>query len=265
MPDSLSRRVACAPSDISARAAGIPTPSSMVLAIPKLGIKIPKMGIKLRRSQRKPSRGNAAVARETSVRHRSNLTAALFTSTQERLLSLLFGQQNRTFFTTELIALARSGSGAVQRELKRLTEAGLVLETKQGNQKHFRANHAAPIFAELRGIILKTVGLVEPIRTALNSLKHPTHLALVYGSVAKHTDTASSDIDLLIVSNGLSLESLYAVLAPAEEAISRKINVTLLTPAEFNQRRNDKSPFLSSVLAGDYLLLSGEIDGIGAA
>ena len=146
-----------------------------------------------------------------------------------------------------------------------MTEAGLVLETRPGNQKHFRANHAAPIFAEIRGIILKTVGLVEPIQDALNSLQQPTQLALIYGSVAKQSDTASSDIDLLIVSDDLSLERLYAALAPAEEAISRKINVSLLTAAEFKQRKDDKSPFLSRVLAGDYLLLTGEIDGIGAA
>jgi predicted nucleotidyltransferase len=229
-----------------------------------MGTKIPRMGT-ASKARRKPARNRSTSVRLTSVRRRSTLTAALFSSTQERVLSLLFGQPARAFFTTELIALAKSGRGAVQRELKRLTEAGLVLQTRQGNQKYFRANHAAPIFAELRGIILKTVGLAEPLRAALNSLRHPPRLALVYGSVAKHADTASSDIDLLIVSNDLSLESLYAALTAAEEEISRKINVTLLTAAEFSQRKNDKSPFLSSVLAGDYLLLTGEIDGIGAA
>lgn len=217
------------------------------------------MGTRVRRQQKSPQNNSRSVLRN-QVRRRSNLGAALFTSTQERVLSLLFGQPGRSFFTTELIELAKSGSGAVQRELQRLTEAGLVLETRQRNQKHFRANDTAPIFAELRGIILKTVGLVGPVRAALSSLKHPIHLALVYGSVAKHTDTASSDIDLLIVSDDISLEPLYAALAPAEEAISRKINVILLTAAEFSKRKSDKSLFLSSVLAGDYLLLTGEID-----
>jgi predicted nucleotidyltransferase len=196
---------------------------------------------------------------------RAGLIDALFTSTQQRLLSLFFGQPDRTFFTTELIGLAKSGSGAVQRELRRLTEAGLVVETKQGNQKHFQANRAAPIFTELQGIMLKTVGLTEPIKAALASLKERIQVALVYGSIAKHADTASSDVDLLLVADDLSLERAYATLAPAEQAISRKINITLLTPDEFKRRRSDNSPFLSKVLAGEYFLLTGAIDGINSA
>jgi predicted nucleotidyltransferase len=135
-----------------------------------------------------------------------------------------------------------------------------VVTTKQGNQKHFQANRAAPVFDELRGIVLKTVGLAEPIKAALAGLKEAIQLALVYGSVAKHADTASSDVDLLIVSDGLLLEKAYAALASAEHAISRKINVTLLTPEEFERRRTDKSPFLFKVLAGEHLVLIGDTD-----
>lgn len=195
----------------------------------------------------------------------AGLIDALFTSTQQRLLSLIFGQPARTFFTTELIELAKSGSGAVQRELRRLAEAGLIVETRLGNQKHFQANRAAPIFTELRGIVLKTVGLAEPIKAALANLTEPIQVALVYGSIAKHADTASSDVDLLLVADDLSLERAYAALAPAEQAISRKINITLLTSSEFKRRRTDNSPFLSKVLAGEYFLLTGAIDGINSA
>jgi len=192
------------------------------------------------------------------------LIDALFTSTQQRLLTLLFGQPDRTFFTTELIELAESGTGAVQRQLRRLTDAGLIVVTKQGNQKHFQANRAAPVFEELRGIVLKTVGLADPIRKALVGLNEPVQLAIVYGSVAKHTDTASSDVDLLIVSDDLLLEKAYTVLAPAEQLISRKINVILLTQEDFERRRTDNSPFLSKVLIGEHLVLIGDTDGIAA-
>ena len=188
----------------------------------------------------------------------------MFTSTQQRLLTLLFGQPDRTFFTTELIELAESGTGAVQRQLRRLTDAGLIVVTKQGNQKHFQANRAAPVFEELRGIVLKTVGLADPIRKALVGLNEPVQLAIVYGSVAKHTDTASSDVDLLIVSDDLLLEKAYTVLAPAEQLISRKINVILLTQEDFERRRTDNSPFLSKVLIGEHLVLIGDTDGIAA-
>jgi predicted nucleotidyltransferase len=188
----------------------------------------------------------------------------LFTLTQQRVLTLLFGQPDRVLFMREIIDLARSGRGAVQRELARLLEAGLIVMTQVGNQNHFQANRAAPIFDEIRGIILKTTGLAEPIRAALSQVHEPIKVALIYGSVAKRTDTASSDVDLLIVSERLSLEDAYAALAPAEQAISRKINITLLKPDEFQQRHTDKSPFLTKVLSGQHILLVGEANGIPA-
>lgn len=188
------------------------------------------------------------------------LSAALFTSTQQRIFALLFGQPDRTYFLRELIDLAHCGRGAVQRELDRLTNAGLVISTFIGNQRHFQANRAAPIYSELRSIVLKTVGLAEPIRAALKSSPERIDLALIFGSIAKQTDTASSDVDLLIVSDKLSLEKAYATLAPAESVISRKLNVTLLTPAEFHKRRSDNSPFLSKVLSGQHVVLAGELD-----
>src|SRR5688572_30206151 len=86
------------------------------------------------------------------------LADALFSSTQQRVLALLFGQPHRSFFATELIDLVRAGSGAVQRELQRLEASGLVTVSRLGNQKHFKANESAPIFSELRSIVLKTAG-----------------------------------------------------------------------------------------------------------
>ena len=222
---------------------------------------MPKMGTK---PNRLLSHRNARAARDGKTPRRSSLIDALFTSTQQRVLSLLFGQPDRSFSTRELIELTESGAGAVQRELRRLADARFVVMTKQGNQKHVQANRAAPVFGELRGIVLKTVGLAEPIKAALTVLKNAVQLALVYGSVAKHADTASSDVDLLIVSESLLLEEAHVALAPAQQAICRTINITLLTPEEFGKRRTDKSPFLSKVLAGEHLVLIGDTDGIAA-
>ena len=223
------------------------------------------MGTQKKSPQRKRSFTKPmAIGRGRSVA-RAGLAGALFTLTQQRLLTLLFGQPERALFMREIIDLARSGRGAVQRELARLLEAGLIVMTQVGNQNHFQANRAAPIFDEIRGIILKTTGLAEPIRAALSQVLEPIKVALIYGSVAKRTDTASSDVDLLIVSERLSLENAYAALAPAEQAISRKINITLLTPEEFQQRHTDNSPFLTKVLSGQHILLVGEVNGILAA
>ena len=195
-------------------------------------------------------------------RARATLADALFTSTQQRLLRLLFGQEGRTFFTTELFNLARAGRGAVQRELARLAESGLIVTTRVGNQRHFQANRAAPVYNELRAIVLKTVGLVDPIREALTHAASPIRLAFIYGSIARQTDTASSDVDLMIVSERLSLEQAYALLEGAEQSLSRRINITLLTPEEFRRRKADKSPFLTKILSGENVVLLGEADDL---
>jgi predicted nucleotidyltransferase len=178
---------------------------------------------------------------------------------------LLFGQPDRRFFANELIELTRSGSGAVQRELRRLIDSGLITATSEGSRRYFQANAAAPIFDELRSIVLKTVGAAEPLKVALAPLAPRIQLALVYGSVAKGRETASSDLDLLVVSESLTLEELYAALAPAERQLSRRISVTLHTPAEYQRRRTEKSPFLTKVLAGERITLIGGTHELAAA
>jgi hypothetical protein len=151
-------------------------------------------------------RATATEARPTSF------ADALFSRTQQRVFSLVFGQPERTFSTSELISLAGSGSGAVQRELQRLLDSKLVVATTTGRQKRYQANAAAPIFHELRSIVDKTAGVPGRLRAALAPLAGRIHLALLYGSVAKHADTAASDIDVLLVSDELALENVFSAL-----------------------------------------------------
>lgn len=193
-------------------------------------------------------------------RRGSALADALFTSTQQRVLALLFGQPNRSFFVTEIMSLADSGRGAVQRELAKLSRSGLATTTRLGNQKHYQANHDSPLFEELCSIIKKTIGLQEPIRGALEPLAEKISLALIYGSVAKRSDTSASDIDLLLVSDELTLEALYTALAPVEKLLARRVNPTMFTSNEFRQRRKNKGTFLFRVLDGPTITLIGSTD-----
>ena len=163
------------------------------------------------------------------VESSQSLADAMFTATQQRLFGLLFGQPNRSFFVTELIELAGVGRGAVQRELTRLERSGLAIIERHGTQKHYRANPASPIFEELCSIVRKTVGVVEQVRRALEPLEAQMSLALIYGSVAKHSDSAGSDIDLLVVSDDLTLEDIYSRLADVEKQLGRQIRPTLYT------------------------------------
>lgn len=124
---------------------------------------------------------------------------ALFTKTQQRVLAVLFGQSQRSFYANEIIGLAQSGSGAVQRELACLEASGLVTVHRVGNQKHYQANYDAPIFDELRGIVMKTFGVADVLRAALQPLWPLVELAFVYGSLAKGTEHAGSDVDLMVI------------------------------------------------------------------
>ena len=204
-------------------------------------------------------------ARQASAPARTSVADALFTATQQRVLSLLFGQPERSFFTKELIDLAGSGSGAVQRELGRLQQSGLVVQTLIGNQKHYQANVQAPIYAELRGIVAKVLGPADTLRETLAPIADEVRLALLYGSVAKRSDTARSDFDLLLVSDTLTLEQVYAGLAPAEQQLGRPVSPTLYTSTEFNRRLEQGNPFLTRLLAGDTITLIGGKDAVIAA
>jgi predicted nucleotidyltransferase len=188
------------------------------------------------------------------------LSDALFANTQQRVLAFLFGQPERSFFATELIGLTGSGSGAVQRELKRLEVSGLVTVTPQGNRKHYQANPQSPIFAELCGIVKKTVGLAEPLRVALAPFTRQITAAFVYGSVAKRSDTAHSDIDLMLISDTLEYADLYAALESAATTLGRTINPTIYTPAELAKRLKQKNAFVERVLAQPKIWLLGNED-----
>ena len=222
---------------------------------------MPEMGIN--KPAKLPKPGSAT--RRKPIPPATSLADALFSATQQRVLALLFGQPERSFFTTEIIGLVGAGSGVVQREVRRLVESGLVTITRIGNQKHYQANPAAPIFEELRGIVVKTLGPAEVLRGALTSLGDKVQLALLYGSVAKRSDTAHSDIDLLIVSDVLTLEQVYKALTPVEQQLGRRVSPTLYTVAEFRRRRKNNNPFLAKVLAGEHIRLTENDDDLLAA
>ena len=193
---------------------------------------------------------------------RGGLAAALFTPVQQRVLGLLFGQPELRFQSAELIRLADSGTGAVHRQLQRLAAAGLVVVTRDGNQKYYQARRGSPIFPELHGLIVKTVGLVEPLRAALEPLAESIDVAFVYGSVAKGTDRAESDVDLLVVSDHLGYPEIYEALQAAERALARPVNPTVLTVAEWRKKRTGPDSFGRRISTQPRLLVIGSEDAL---
>jgi len=178
-----------------------------------------------------------------------SLSNALFSKVQQRVLALIFGQPERSFYTSEIKRNVNSGTGAVERELSRLQRSGLVSIERIGNQKHYRANRQSPIFAELHSLVIKTVALTEPLRKSLEPYSDKIKAAFVYGSVAKGTDTARSDIDLLVIGDELSYSELYAALQNVENALGRKVSPTFLSPKDWRRKASDKGSFISKVNA----------------
>lgn len=186
-----------------------------------------------------------------------SLADVLFSRTQQRVLGVLYGQPDRSFFANEVVRLAAVGTGAAHRELERLTGAGLLVEHRVGNQRHFQANRVAPIYDELRGIVLKTFGLVDVLREALAPFAWRIRLAFVYGSVARREDTAGSDIDLLLVTDQLSYTDLFEGLAEAEKRLGRPVKPTLYKTDELEAKLVAGNAFVSRVLAQPKLFVVG--------
>jgi predicted nucleotidyltransferase len=177
---------------------------------------------------------------------------------------VLFGNHTRSFYGNELIALAGSGSGAVQRELARLAAVGLVTVKKIGNQKHYQADPTTPIFDDLRRLVMKTSGLVDIVRSALAPIAGEIVAAFIFGSVAKGVDTVSSDIDVMIVSDTLAYGEIFAALEPATNRLQRTVNPTLYSRAEIDRRRCAGNPFTKRVLAQPKLWVIGQADELVA-
>ena len=210
--------------------------------IPNLGRNLPNMG----------NKGD----------DRQGLAGALFTRVQQRVLGILFSEPDRSFPATEVIARARVGTGAVHRELRRLVGSGLVTVTPMGRQRRYQANRESPVFAELYGLVQKTVGLVEPLKDALDSLAGRIEVAFVYGSVARGTDTSESDIDLMIIAEDLSYAEVYEALAVAEKTLARTISPTILSHEEWQESRQRDNHFIETVAKQARLLVLGSEDGL---
>jgi predicted nucleotidyltransferase len=189
------------------------------------------------------------------------VTTALFSDSQARVFRWLFGQPERGFHLSELLRLTGLGSASLQRELNKLAEAGLVRSERVGNLRRFQANPENPVYEELIGLTRKTLGIEPMLREALQPLTPDLQAAWIYGSVAKNTDTAKSDIDVMIVGKNITLNKVLTLLLPLESQLGRKINPTCFTPAEFKRRRGERDSFVNRVLAQPVIALIGDIPG----
>lgn len=188
-----------------------------------------------------------------------SMTSSLFTDSQARLLPWLFGQPERSYHLSELRRLTALGSASLQRELNRLVDSQLVQSTRVGNLRCFQANPYSPVYAELVALTRKTMGAAPLLQQALQPMAANINTAFIFGSVAKGSDTASSDVDVLLVGDDLVLSDILQLLLPIETLLGRKINLTCYTPGEYAKRLAEPDSFVNRILAQPTLPLMGDV------
>jgi len=186
-----------------------------------------------------------------------SLAHQLFGKTRSAVLSALLLHPEASLHVRELARLTGASAGSLHRELRLLAEMGLLLRQEVGRQVHYRANTAHPVHAELAQLLRKTAGLVDVLREALEPLAGKVDVAFVYGSMASGTERAGSDVDLMVLGRA-SFADLARALAPAQAALRRDVNPTVMTLREFADKLAAGDGFARSVMRGDKLWLKGE-------
>jgi predicted nucleotidyltransferase len=185
------------------------------------------------------------------------LSNVLFSGSRKSILTLLYGHADVQFYLREIARRAGTGIGATQRELRQLSEAGLIQDVRRGRQVYYQANRKNPIFVELKSILAKTSGIRDILHEALTSLKDRIKLAFVYGSIARGEEKASSDVDLMIVGE-ISFSDVVSTLAKVETKLGREVNPTVYGPREFREKLAAKNHFLSAVAEEKKLFVIGD-------
>ncbi len=190
------------------------------------------------------------------------LGANLLGKTRSAVLGLLLCNSDRSFYFREIVRVLATGPGATQRELTHLVDSGLVIRRKVGNQIHYQANTRSAVFPELKSLMIKTAGVSEVLKQALSTLIDRVCLAFVYGSFAKGTDTADSDVDVIIVGS-VSFVEVVDALAPAQERLRREVNPSVYPRDEFIGKLSTGSHFLTRVIGEPKIFLIGDQDELG--
>ena len=194
-----------------------------------------------------------------------SLKDAVFTDSQAKVYLWIYGQPERSYHLSELRRLTGLGSASLQREINRLVVAGLANSTLKGNQRQISANRQSPLFKELSDLTRKVMGAAALLTEALRPIEQKIEVAFLYGSVAKQSDTAESDVDLMLVGSDLTLSKVLEQLLPVEEMLCRKVNPTCYSVGEFKKRLSDTDSFVNKVLSQPIIQLFGNMDDFRSA
>jgi len=190
--------------------------------------------------------------------HSKVMLETLFRSRlRAKALAWLFTHPDQRYFVRQLTALIGEDSTNLSRELARLEKTGVLVSATEGRQKYYQANRRSPVFDELHGLMLKTAGVADTLRKALEPRAGDIRLAFIFGSMAGRTENRLSDVDLLVVGD-LSFGDVVDLVSDAETVLNREVNPVVYTIEEFYKRSSEDHHFVRDVLSGDRILLVGD-------
>jgi len=189
----------------------------------------------------------------------ANLAETLFSTYRRRVLAVLLLHPERSYYVRELARLTEVPPGSLHRELRLLTDTGLLLRQPVGNQVQYRANRECPVFEELAGFFRKTAGLADVLREALVPLAGQIRLAFIFGSVARGQEDASSDVDVLAVGD-VTFADVVVALAPTRERLGREVNSVVMTAESFGEKYHQQDGFVVRIVQGAKIWLIGTAD-----
>ena len=181
----------------------------------------------------------------------------LFGKTRQALLGLFFTRVDEAFYVRELVRRTGVALGGVQRELRALTAAGVIRRTVRGRSVYYQADPESPVFSELRGLVVKSTGIIHVLRDSLSSLHPRIAIAFVYGSAARMQMGSGSDIDLMVVGDATFAEVVEAI-ALAQKRLAREVNPTVYPLGEYQKKLAAGHHLLARVADGPKVFVIGD-------
>ena len=190
----------------------------------------------------------------------SILSEILSSKVRAEVFRLLFGLNDNALHVREIERRSGFTIGTIQTEMKKLYRLDLVSKRRDGNRLYYSANQQHPVFSEIQALVVKTVGLLDLLKGALDHQKE-IRVAFVFGSLAGGSEKAGSDIDLMVIGD-IGLRSLTRLLVGLTENLGREINPYVLTTEEFSHRKSENEHFLNQVLKDSKLFIIGDEDDL---
>jgi predicted nucleotidyltransferase len=189
--------------------------------------------------------------------YKEDISQTLFGKTRRAVLSLLYSHVDEAFYLRQIVRVAGVGLGAVQRELKLLSDAEIIQRIVRGRQVYYQANPQCPVFGELKALVIKTVGIAAIVQAALAPLADRIRIAGIYGSIARSEEHRGSDVDLLVVGK-VTFAEIVSALDQAQKTINREINPTVYPVDEFQSKLSAGHHFLSTIVEKPMFFLFGD-------